>query len=128
MPTSKTQRLTDLREQVKTLEQEVMQERLAGLHKELGFESTSHLLTELRRTIPSAGKAGAKQREQAVAKTAKRKRTVISPAHRRAVGKDLKRGKHTDGQLAKSHGLSITTIQRIKAELGLSKKQKRKKK
>lgn len=124
MPTSKTQRLTDLREQVKTLEQEVQRERLGSLHKEFGFESMSQLLTELRRTIPAAGK---NRPEPAAPAAGKRRRTVISPAHRRAVGKDLKRGKHTDMQLAKSHGLSITTIQRIKAELGLSKKQKKKK-
>ncbi len=118
---TKIERLNELRVQVKILEEEILRERLASLHEEFGFESAAELISELRRgfkvTVGPAKPAGTE---------GKRKRVVVTPAHRRAIGKDLRKGDKRDPAIAAAHGVSLTTVQRIKGEMGLQAKRKKK--
>ena len=132
MTTPNEQRLSDLQEQVKTLEAKISAERLAQLHTELGFESTMALVSELRRIVRGAPAAGPVRKAKAAAAatkgtSGKRKRVVVTKGHRRQIGKALREGKLRDPEIAKAQGVSLTTVQRIKGELGLQKKRKQKK-
>lgn len=125
MITDKLKELAALREKAAALEASVAAERnraLAALPKEYGFESTEEFVDAV---LAAAGKRrGRRGRPQAGhGPTKRRQRAVITNEMRAEVKKLVQAGK-TGGEIAKTVGISLPSVQNIKKALGLVQKRK----
>ena len=114
MAKNKLKEIAAYKAKIAALEKEVVAERqqkLSGLHKEVGLESTEALIAALRSLGKSPRKSAAPR---------KGKRTRITPAIKQGVGKAVEAGKK-GAEIARQFGISIPSIQNIKKELGLVK-------
>jgi hypothetical protein len=122
MVANKLKELEAARAKVAALEQEVeaeMRAELAGLPARFGFDNVKAFLRAVR---ASSGKRGvARAATPSSKRAARRKRAVVTDAMRAEVKKLVNEGK-TGGEIAKSVGVSLPTVQNIKKALGLVKK------
>ncbi len=102
-----------------------LRKELAGLPAQYGFETTAAFLSAVKAASgkrrgrkPGATKSAAKP-----AASKRRKRAVITDETRASVKKMVDDGK-TGGEIAKSLGISLPSVQNIKKALGLMKKRK----
>lgn len=120
MPSDKLKTIAAYKAKIAALEKAVASEqraKLSNLHKEVGLESTDALIEALM---------GLSKRFRKVKASSRSKRTRITPAIKAGVGKAVKAGKK-GVEIAEEFGISIPSIQNIKAELGLVKKRSAKK-
>lgn len=141
MLTDKIKELAALRARAAALEAEVAQSRkheLSGLPAQYGFQSMDEFIAALRaaggarRGRPpgrSASSGGARKAAASAPKPAagggkkRRTRAVITDATRAEVKKLVGQGK-TGLEIAKAVGISLPSVQNIKAALGLVQKRK----
>ncbi len=120
MPNSKIKEIAAYKAKIAALEKAVAAEqkqKLAGLHKEVGFETTEELIAALQAMVKPARKS---KRGGAAKKSGRASRTRITPAIKTGVGKAVEAWKK-GAEIAKEFGISIPSIQNIKKELGLVK-------
>ncbi len=126
MNPDKLKELTTARARVAQLEAEIENElknELAALPASFGFNSTESFISAVkaasgRNRGPTAGK-----KVSAVKPIKRRKRAKITDAIRAEVKKLVQEGK-TGLVIAKVVGISLPSVQNVKASLGLVKKQK----
>lgn len=119
MPSNKLKEIAAYRAKIAALEKAVAEEqqkKLAGLHKEAGFDSTEELIDALKGLV----KPTRKSRGRAAGKAGRASRTRITPAIKAGVGQAVEAGKK-GAEIAMQFGISIPSIQNIKKELGLVK-------
>ncbi len=119
MPSNKLKEIAAYKAKIAALEKAVAEEqqkKLAGLHKEAGFDSTEELIAALKGLVKPARKSKGK----AAGKTGRASRTRITPAIKAGVGQAVEAGRR-GAEIAKQFGISIPSIQNIKKELGLVK-------
>lgn len=121
MVANKLKELEAARAKVAALEQEVqaeMRSELAGLPARFGFDNVKAFLRAVRAAAGKRG--GARSAIPSNKRGARRKRAVVTDAMRAEVKKLVNDGK-TGGEIAKSVGVSLPTVQNIKKALGLVK-------
>lgn len=121
MPSDKLKEIAAYKAKIIALEKEVEAEqkkKLANLHKEVGMASTEELIDALKGLKKAPRKAAAKSK-------GRKRRAKITDAIKAEVANAVKAGKK-GAEIAKEFGISIPSIQNIKAELGLVKKRKAK--
>jgi hypothetical protein len=114
MPSNKLKEIAALKAEIAELEKAVAAEqkqKLANLHTEAGFESTEALIAALK---------GLKAPRKVTA-SGRKSRAKITDALKAEVGKAVEAGQK-GMEIARKFGISIPSIQNIKAELGLVKK------
>jgi len=137
MVSNKTKELAEARAQIALLEKAIADERaeLAALPAKFGFASAADFAKAVKAAAAGGGgrrgrKAGAGKAAKATPAAAKaktgggrkrRKRAVITDDTRASLKKMVEAGK-TGGEIAKSLGISLPSVQNIKKALGLVKK------
>jgi DNA-binding NarL/FixJ family response regulator len=127
MVTNKIKELAEAKARLAQLEAAVaaqIKSELAGLPAQYGFASTAEFVAAVQ---AAAGKRrGRKPGAPAAAaapRKGKRRRAVITDETRASVKKLVNDGK-TGGEIARSLGISLPSVQNIKKALGLVKKHK----
>ena len=133
MVTDKMKELEAARAKLAALEQSVQGElhkELAALPTNYGFASVEDFLAAVRAATGTKARRGRKPGKASAAKAGagkgapgkkRRKRAVITEATRGEVKKLVEAGK-TGGEISKSLGISLPSVQNIKKALGLVKK------
>lgn len=124
MVTEVIKELEAARAKVAELENSLAKERmqkLAGLHREYGFDSLDSFIKALKRSgdSPRRGRA-AKPAAVAGGKKKRSKRARITPEVKEKVKAAVSAGK-TGAEIAKEFGISVPSVQNIKKEFGLVK-------
>lgn len=137
MVSNKIKELAQARAQIALLEKAIADERaeLAALPAKYGFASAADFVKAVKAAAAASG--GRRGRKSATGKVAKavpaaaktkasagrkrRKRAVITDETRASLKKMVEAGK-TGGEIAKSLGISLPSVQNIKKALGLVKK------
>ncbi len=126
MNPDKLKELTTARARVAQLEAEIeneLKKELAGLPASFGFNSTESFISAVKAACGgNRGPTGGKKLS-AVKPTKRRKRAKITDAIRAEVKKLVQEGK-TGLVIAKAVGISLPSVQNVKASLGLVKKKK----
>lgn len=128
MVTEKLKELVAARAKVEQLEQSIMAERnqeLAALPAQFGFPNVASFIAAVR---AATGKRRGRRPKGASAATPKapskrRKRAKITDATRAEVKKLVEAGR-TGPEIAKAVGISLPSVQNVKAALGMIKKRK----
>ena len=113
MNNQKSEQVGLYKAKIALLEAEIKEEqkvRLTELHKELGFESLNDLMKELKNLIGNNGNVHKRGRKKIITNEMKDK--IVEQVVQGKKGREI----------AKSFGLSIASIHKIKKELGLVKK------
>lgn len=128
MVTDKMKELEAARAKLAALEQSIQGElnkELAALPAKYGFASAEDFLAAVRAATGAKVRRGRKPGKAGAGKGApgkkRRKRAVITEATRNEVKKLVEAGK-TGGEISKSLGISLPSVQNIKKALGLVKK------
>lgn len=131
MVTNKLKELEAARAKLATLEQSIqsaLNKELAQLPAKYGFASADEFIAAVREATGGRAKRGPRARAGRPAASAgraaggkRRKRAKITDATRAEVKKLVEGGK-TGGEIAKSLGISLPSVQNIKKALGLVKK------
>lgn len=132
MVTEIVEELEAARAKVAELENALAKERkqkLAGLHKEYGFESLDAFVKALKGAGNGGGSGRGRKPGKAAAAAApaarggkkRSKRARITPELKEQVKSAVQDGK-TGAQIAKEFGISVPSVQNIKKEFGLVKK------
>jgi hypothetical protein len=121
MVTNKIKELSVARAKVAALEQSIaaeMKSELAGLPAKYGFPSVGEFIAAVR---AAAGKRRGRRPNkvtEAKPERKRRKRAIITDETRQAVKKLANDGK-TGSEIAKTVGISLSSVQNIKKALGL---------
>jgi hypothetical protein len=121
MITNKLKELEAAKAKIAGLEKSIAAElnkELAALPAKFGFDSVGAFVEAVK---AAGGKRGGRSAKAAVGGKKRRTRAVITDATRAEVKKLVEAGK-TGGQIAKSVGISLPSVQNIKKALGLVKK------
>ncbi len=125
MLTTRLKELEALRSSVARLETEIASEltqELASLPSRFGFASAAEFVAAVAEAsgVRKGLRGRPPGRRSSAPAPVRRKRAVITEAHRSAVKKLVQAG-HTGGAIAKELGISLPSVQNIKKALGLVK-------
>jgi hypothetical protein len=122
MVINKIKLLNDTKAKVAKLERSIaaqLSKELASLPRKYGFSSPQDFLAAFRSV---AGKAMVSAGKTVAGKPAKRRKRAVITADTKAQVKSLVAAGKTGGEIARTVGISLPSVQNIKKELGLVKK------